>query len=48
MAAERHGVLQNRAVVPQQSFLLKQESEYSAFLLRQSRQHLRQALWLDR
>jgi hypothetical protein len=32
----------------QQSFLLKQKSEYSAILLKQLWQYLQQALWLDR
>jgi hypothetical protein len=32
----------------QQSFLLKQKSEYSGILLKQLRQYLQQALWLDR
>jgi hypothetical protein len=48
MAAEQHGVLQNRAAMQQQSFLLKQKSEYSGILLKQLRQYLQQALWLDR
>jgi hypothetical protein len=48
MAAEQHGVLQNREAMPQQSFLLTQKSEYNGILLKQLRQRLRQALWLDR
>ena len=48
MAAEQHGVLQNKAAMPQQSFLLKQKSEYNGILLKQLRQYLRQALWLER
>src|ERR1035441_3618480 len=42
MAAEQHGVLQNRAAMQQQSSLLKQKSEYSGILLKQLRQHLHQ------
>jgi hypothetical protein len=34
--------------MPQQSFLLKQKSEYNGILLKQLRQYLRQALWLER
>jgi hypothetical protein len=48
MAAEQHGVLQNGAAMRQQSFLLKQESEYSGILLKQLRQYLQQALWRER
>jgi len=48
MAAEQHGVLQNREAMQQRSFLLKQKSEYSGILLKQLRQYLQQALWLDR
>jgi hypothetical protein len=48
MAAEQHGVLQNREAMQQQSFLLKQKSEYSGILLKQLRHYLQQALWLDR
>ena len=43
MAVKQHGVLQNRAAMQQQSFLLKQESEYSGILLKQLRQYLQQA-----
>jgi len=43
MAVEQHGVLQNRAAMQQQSFLLKQESEYSGILLKQLWQYLQQA-----
>jgi hypothetical protein len=48
MAAEQHGVLQNRAAMPRQSLLLTQKSEYNGTLLKLLRQHLRLALWLDR
>jgi hypothetical protein len=48
MAAEQHGVLQNSAAMQQHSFLLKQKNEYSGILLKQLRQYLQQALWLDR
>jgi hypothetical protein len=41
MAAKQHGVLQNRAAMQQQSFLLTQKSEYNGILLKQLRQHLR-------
>jgi len=47
MAAEQHGVLQNRAAMQQQSFLLKQESEYSGILLKQLLQYLQQAWRLE-
>jgi len=43
MAAEQHGVLQNRAAMQRQSFLRKQESEYSGILLKQLLQYLQQA-----
>jgi hypothetical protein len=48
MAVEQHGWLQNMAAMQQQSFLLKQESEYSGILLKQLRQYLQQALWRER
>ena len=47
MAAEQHGVLQNTAAMQQQSFLLKQESEYSGILLKQLLQYLQQAWRLE-
>jgi hypothetical protein len=48
MAAKQHGVLQNRAAMQQQSFSPTQKSEYNGIRLKQSRQHSRQALWLER